>query len=223
MAKEITTINDNEYAQILQQAVAEIQTARTTIARQVNTTAHSAYWNIGKLLFEKNLEGGYGSGVVNRLSIDLKEQFPDMGVSPRNLWNMKRLYERYYQEDTKLLQAVAVLPWGHNLLLLDKALPVLETLFYTEECLQKGWSRDMLLNAIKMNTYASRQSQIKSNNFDIALPEAQADYANEVFRSSYNLGFLGITEPIYFIGIPLICRKLDLQKQAHRATYHNRW
>ena len=32
MAKEIR-INDNEYAQILQQAVSEIQTARTTVAR----------------------------------------------------------------------------------------------------------------------------------------------------------------------------------------------
>ena len=200
----VNIINEYEYIEILQQAVAEIQTARITIARQVNTTVNSAYWNIGKLLFEKNIEGGYGSGVVNRLSIDLKEQFPDMGVSPRNLWNMKRLYERYYQEDTKLLQAVAVLPWGHNLLLLDKALSVPETLFYAKECLQKGWSRDMLLNAIKMNTYASRQSQIKSNNFDIALPELQADYANEVFRSSYNLGFLGITEPI---------KELELEKR----------
>lgn len=54
MAKEITIINDSECAQILQQAVAEIRTAHTTIARQVNTTVDSAYWNIGKLLFEKN-------------------------------------------------------------------------------------------------------------------------------------------------------------------------
>ena len=53
MTKEIATINDSEYAQILQRAVAEIQTARTTIARQVNTTVNSAYWNIGKLLFDK--------------------------------------------------------------------------------------------------------------------------------------------------------------------------
>ena len=204
MAKEITIINDSEYAQILQQAVAEIQTARTTIARQINTTVNSAYWNIGKLLFEKNLDGGYGSGVVNRLSIDLKEQFPDMGLSPRNLWYMKRYYELYCQADTKLQRCVAVLPWGHNILLIDKELPLEQILFYSQEAVQKGWKKDLLLNAIKMNTYASRQSQIKSNNFDIALPEAQADYANEVFRSSYNLGFLGITEPI---------KELELEKR----------
>ena len=203
MAKEIR-INDNEYAQILQQAVSEIQTARTTVARQVNTTVNSVYCNFGKFLFDINLVSGYGSGVVKRLSVDLKEQFPDMGLSPRNLWNMKRLYERYYQEDTKLLQAVAVLPWGHNLLLLDKSLSANEALFYAEECLQKGWSRDMLLNAIKMNTYAARQTKIKTNNFDAVLPMAHADYANEVFKSSYNLGFLRITEPV---------KELELEKR----------
>ena len=42
-----------------------------------------------------------------------------MGLSPRNLWNMKRFYERYYQADTKLQQLVAVLPWGHNLVLIN--------------------------------------------------------------------------------------------------------
>lgn len=62
----------------------------------------------------------------------------------------------------------------------------------------------MLLNAIKMNTYAARQTQIKTNNFDLVLPVAQANYANEVFKSSYNLGFLGITEPV---------KELELEKR----------
>ena len=64
-----------------------------------------------KSLTEKQLEEGYGSGIVKQLSVDLKAEFPDMGVAPRNLWNMKRFYELYYQLDTKLLQSVAVLPW----------------------------------------------------------------------------------------------------------------
>jgi hypothetical protein len=108
-------INKVAYSEILLQAVAEIRTARISIAKQVNSTTNSAYWNLGKLLFEKQLEEGYGSSVVKQLSIDFKNEFPDMGLSPRNLWNMKRFYERYYQSDIKLLQAVAVLPWGHNL------------------------------------------------------------------------------------------------------------
>lgn len=189
-------INDSDYSEILFQAINQINTARTLIAKQVNSTANSVYWNLGKLLFEKQLEDGYGSGVVNQLSIDLKNEFPDMGLSPRNLWNMKRFYERYYQVDTKLLQAVAVLPWGHNLLLLDKVQSLSAVAFYANEVVTKGWSRDLLLNAIKMETYSRADNQLKTNNFNSTLPEFNANYANEVFKSSYNLGFLGITEPI---------------------------
>jgi hypothetical protein len=113
-------LDDAEYGDILRQAISLIRTARILIAKQVNSSTQSVYWNLGKLLFDKQLQEGYGSGVVKQLSTDLKSEFPDTGLSPRNLWNMKRFYERYYQADTKLLQAVAVLPWGHNLLLMDK-------------------------------------------------------------------------------------------------------
>lgn len=195
MSKQIN-IDILEYREILHQAIRQINTARTLIAKQVNSTINSVYWNLGKLLSEKQLEKGYGSGVVKQLSIDLKSEFPDMGLSPRNLWNMKRFYERYYQADIKLLQSVAVLPWGHNLLLLDKIQSLDEVLFYANEVLTKGWNRDLLLNAIKMDTYNRNKSQLKTNNFSNTLPEISAEYANQVFKSSYNLGFLGITEPI---------------------------
>lgn len=119
-----------------------------------------------------------------------------MGLSPRNLWDMKRFYERYYQADIKLRQAVAVLPWGHNLLLINKVKDDSHIEFYANEVLTKGWSRDLLLSAIKMDSYTQAQKQIKTHNFDQTLPTAHADYVNEVFKSTYNLGFLGITEPV---------------------------
>jgi len=189
-------INDSDYREILLQAVAQIQTARTLIAKQVNSTTNSVYWNLGKLLFEKQLEEGYGSGVVKQLSIDLKIEFPDMGLSPRNLWDMKRFYERYYLTDPKLRQLVAVLPWGHNLLLINKIQSLEAVSYYANEAVTKGWSRDLLLNAIKMDIYSHAENQLKINNFSNTLPEVSAEYANEVFKSSYNLGFLGITEPV---------------------------
>lgn len=189
-------INDADYSAILHQAISQIKTARTLVAKQLSSAANSVYWNLGKLLFEKQLEEGYGSGVVKQLSIDLKNEFPDMGLSPRNLWNMKRFYERYYQAGTKLLQAVAVLPWGHNLLLLDKVQSLSAVEFYANEAAAKGWSRDLLLNAIKMDSYSRATNEPKANNFSNTLPEIHAGYANEVFKSAYNLGFLGITEPI---------------------------
>ncbi|HWK57009.1 MAG TPA: PDDEXK nuclease domain-containing protein [Parapedobacter sp.] len=194
--KNITAIDPRGYDAILQQAVAEIRVGRNLVARQINSGVSSVYWSLGKLLFDKQLVEGYGTGVVNQLSLDLKKEFPDMGLSPRNLWNMKRFYERYYQEDTKLLQAVAVLPWGHNLLLLDKVQQPHAVAFYANETITKGWSRNLLLNAIKMDTYSHAKGQLKSNNFKETLPAAHADYADEVCKSAYNLGFLGITEPI---------------------------
>lgn len=189
-------MNEIAYQEMLQQAVTEIRVARTLLARQINSATTSVYWQLGKVLFEKQVAEGYGSGVVKQLSMDLKSEFPDMGLSPRNLWNMKRFYERYYGEDAKLLQAVAVLPWGHNLLLLDKIQSPKEAQFYANEVLAKGWSRDLLLNAIKMDSYSRAQQQLKTHNFSNTLPEANAKYAHEVFKSSYNLGFLGITEPV---------------------------
>lgn len=189
-------INQSEYSAILQQAVAEIHSARTFVAKQLASAANSVYWNLGKLLFEKQLEEGYGSGVVKQLSIDLKNEFPDMGLSPRNLWHMKRYYERYYQADIKLQRSVAVLPWRHNLLLIEKIKDDNEALFYATEVQNKGWSRDILLNAIKMNSYTYAQKQIQSHNFNETLPDIDVDYANEVFKDTYNLGFLGLTENV---------------------------
>ncbi|GAB2787435.1 PDDEXK nuclease domain-containing protein [Rhabdobacter roseus] len=189
-------VNEAEYGEILRQAISQIRTARLSMAQQVNASIQSVYWNLGKLLSEKQLAEGYGSGVVKQLSVDLKSEFPDMGLSPRNLWDMKRFYERYYQADVKLRQAVAVLPWGHNLLLINKLNNESEIAFYTNEVLTKGWSRDLLLNAIKMDSYGQAQKQTKTHNFDQTLPTVHADYANEVFKSTYNLGFLGITEPL---------------------------
>lgn len=115
--KLIPELRFPEYQILLQQAVLEVRQAFTLVAKQINTITNSVYWNLGKLLFEKESAPGYGSGVVNQLSIDLKTEFPDMGLSPRNLCDMKRFYERYYLWDQKLRRCVAVLPWRHNLVL----------------------------------------------------------------------------------------------------------
>ncbi|MCU0323707.1 MAG: PDDEXK nuclease domain-containing protein [Spirosomaceae bacterium] len=187
---------DYNYAEILQQAVAEIQSARLSIAKQINMAANGVYWNLGKILSEKKIEKGHGAGVVNRLSVDLKAEFPDMGLSPRNLWNMKRFYERYAQADPKLQRYVAVLPWRHNLLLLEKTNTDDEVLFYAEKVIALGWSRDILLNYLKADAYQNEKSLPKTHNFKETLPEIVAEQANEMLKSSYNLGFLGLTQAV---------------------------
>lgn len=189
-------IPDSEYSAILQQAVEIIKTARVRISKQLNTTVLSSYWEIGKLLSERKLESKYGDSVVRRLSSDLKSHFPNMGLQPRNLWNMKCFYLRYYQEDEKVQRLVALLPWSHNLLLLNYNLEIPHIVFYAQEVYTKGWSRSMLLHALKSNLHLSVQTVEQSNNFAFTLPESQVGYANEAFRSHYNLGFIHADKPL---------------------------
>lgn len=190
------SIESSDYAEILRHAVAVIEHARTEIARHVNGYVSTAYWEIGQMLHERKIESGYGDSVVRRLSADLKERYPKMGVSPRQLWNMKKFYERYAGHDEKVLRSVALLPWSHNLLLLSKGFNDATTLYYAQETITKGWNRDLLLNAIKLNMYETQALARVDYNFDRTLPAEQAQYANEVFNCSYNLGFLGVTSPI---------------------------
>ena len=191
-----TQFTVDEYKELLLQAVAVIESARCRLARQAASTANETYWEIGKLLYDRKLESTHGSQVVKKLSVDLKERYPKMGMSPRQLWNMKSFYTRYKDCDSKLLQAVALLPWSHNLLIINKDLSDSATLFYTQEIITKGWSRDLLLNALKLKMHETLPLVPMENNFSAVLPAEQAKYANEVFRGTYNLGFLGVTSPI---------------------------
>ena len=151
---------------------------------------------MGKLLSEKVQAETYGSGVIKKLSIDLKNEFPDMGLSPRNLWDMKKFYDRYKTSDEKLRHSVALLPWKHNLLIMSKTTTDAEALFYASKTVELAWTRDVLLNYIKAKAYLQESTIAKSHNFEKTLPENVANYADEVLKSSYNLGFLGVTKSL---------------------------
>ena len=122
----------------------------------MNTAAISTYWEIGRLLEERKLDSKYGDGIIKRLS-------------PRNLWDMKKFYLRYCESDTKLRQAVAVLPWSHNQHLLNHNLDSEHVVFYSNEVVAKGWSREMLRHALKSKYHIAVQTGEKSNNFTVTL------------------------------------------------------
>ena len=179
MSKHID-INQQEYGKLLQQAVDQIRNVRTQIAKQINSAAQSVYWYLGKLLYEKQLEEGYGSGVVNQLSVDLKKEFPDLGLSPRNLCDMKRFYERYHQAHPKLLQAVPVLLWVHNLLLINEVLSLEATEFYANEAVSQRAGREIALQDIN--------KPIGVSEYQLLLPKdkLQALLTNELNNNEEN-------------------------------------
>jgi predicted nuclease of restriction endonuclease-like (RecB) superfamily len=153
----------------------------------------------------------YGNSIILKLSEDLKMKFPDMGLSPRNLWDMKKFYDRYKSVDEKLRRSVAVLPWSHNLLIMSKTTSDDEALFYASKTVEMAWTRDILLNYIKARAFLQETTSVKSNNFKETLPENVASYANELLKSSYNLGFLGVTASL---------KERDLEKRLVEKIKH---
>ncbi len=204
--------NESEYNEILRQAVAVIETARSNAARAIVSTSNEMHWQIGQLLYERKLESAHGDSVVKRLSGDLKAMYPKMGMSVSNLWAMKRYYVRFHLSDPKLQRSVGVLPWRHINQLMSKLKDDDDAIqYYAEKTIEKGWKCDLLVNAIKLEMHKHQPETNVSNNFAVALPEAQAAYANEVFKDSYCMGFLGVTEPI--LELELERRLVDKVKQ----------
>ena len=206
MEKAIST---NKYNEMLREIIAEVKMTRVVIANRLSTSITQLYWNIGRRLASEKLEKGYGGKVVEQLSVDLVSEFPDTdGFSPRSLWDMKRFYEFYTDADqilpqpvavsknNILPQVVAVLPWGHNRLILSKIKNKEEALYYAEAAIKMGWTRNLLLNFIKADTYHNAKELPKLHNFEATLPEHLQEQADEMLKSTYNLGFLGITHQV---------------------------
>lgn len=95
-----------------------------------------------------------------------------------------------------LRQLVAEIPWGHNLLILNKLSDPVERLYYLRTTVQFGWTRKVLLNQIKAGAYERSLTEGKSHNFPATLPDYLAEQAEETLKSAYNLEFLGISREI---------------------------
>lgn len=95
-----------------------------------------------------------------------------------------------------LRQLIAEVPWGQNLLILNKLSDPVARLYYLRATTRFGWSRNVLLNQIKGGAYERAVTEKKTHNFPLALPEYLAEQAEEMMKSSYNLEFLGIRREV---------------------------
>lgn len=81
------------YAAFLSSVKERIRRARTTAAQAVSRELVLMYWDIGQGIVEKKQSAGWGDAVVERLSADLRAEFPGArGFSRGNLFRMQRLY-----------------------------------------------------------------------------------------------------------------------------------
>jgi predicted nuclease of restriction endonuclease-like (RecB) superfamily len=74
----------------------KIREAQIKAALSANAQMIQMYWNIGKMVSEKQKVEGWGTSVIPKLSRDLKNEMPDMkGFSERNLKFMTQFYNEY--------------------------------------------------------------------------------------------------------------------------------
>lgn len=179
------------YQQLLARLKNQIRTAQTRAAAAVNQELISLYWQIGQEILARQKQEGWGAKVVDRLSADLRSEFPDMqGLSSRNLGYMKAFAEAW-PEESILQQAVAKLPWGHNLRLLSLVSSPDERLWYAQQAVENGWSRNVLVLQIESGLYRRQGKAI--TNFQATLPKPQSDLAAQLLKDPYNFDFLTLT------------------------------
>src|SRR6266849_2408303 len=68
--------------------------------KTVNKELISLYWDIGRMIVERQKGKTWGKAVVERLAKDLQAEFPGMqGFSAANLWRTKHFHETYANKE----------------------------------------------------------------------------------------------------------------------------
>lgn len=175
MMKQIDeNISSPEYQEFLAEIVNMVQNHRALAVQTVQTVSNLLYWNIG--------EG--------------------VSWSPRNLWFMRQLVDEYskVKQPVSLLEnmkrLVSEVPWGHNILILQKVKDIKARTFYLQTTIKNRYSRSVLLHQIEADAYANFLLHPPQHNFAIALPENMFEQTQESIKSVYLLDFLDINKPI---------------------------
>jgi len=190
--KKVVTKN---YFVFLKEIKDKIAKARITAYKNLNKGLINLYWDIGKSIVEKQKKYRWGKSIVEKLSNDLRKEFPGIkGYSAQNLWYMRQFYLEY-REYPNLQQVVGEIPWGQNLVILSRVKNIKDREFYIKGTIQFGWSRDVLIHQIEAE--AHKQMKIKKiHNFPKTLPTHLSEQADLALKDTYTLDFLDVAEPL---------------------------
>jgi predicted nuclease of restriction endonuclease-like (RecB) superfamily len=181
------------YAEMLREIKRRIREERLRIVLSANTAMVLLYWDIGQTILKRQERAGWGAKVIDRLAADLHEAYPDMkGLSPRNLKYM-RAFAAAWGDRTIVQEALAQLPWHHNIALLEKLGTSEERLWYAREARSHGWSQNMLV--LQIQARARKRQGNALNNFAATLPPSHSDMAAKIFKDPYLFDFLGTADP----------------------------
>jgi predicted nuclease of restriction endonuclease-like (RecB) superfamily len=181
-----------EYGQLLAAIKIRVQAAQIRAGLAANRELLALYCDIGRMILDRQQSEGWGAKVIDRLSLDLQNEFPgQQGFSPRNLKYMRAFAEAW--PETAIVQApLAQLPWYHHLALLDKLDTASDRLWYAARAVEHGWSRNVLALQIQSRLH-TRQGKAVTN-FKAALPPPQSDLAQQITKDPYLFDFLNLRD-----------------------------
>ncbi len=182
-------INQKDYVHFLEKLTADIATTQLQAALAITKELTMLYWRIGTMLSEKIGDQGWGAKTIDRLASDLQSAFPDIsGFSVRNLKYMRKFADCY--TDINCAAAAAQIPWGHNMVILDKVKDLAQRLWYAQQTIENGWSRSMLEHWIESMLYSRKGKAV--TNFKKTLPPTQSDLAEQTLKDPYNFSFIAL-------------------------------
>jgi predicted nuclease of restriction endonuclease-like (RecB) superfamily len=181
-----------DYPGLLTEIKERIRSAQYEALKAVNKELVCLYWDIGRMIVERQDVEGWGKAVVEQLAADLRTEFPGVGgFSSSNLWRMKAFFEAYSGLE-KLAPLVREIGWSHNLAILERCKDPLEREFYLRMTRKFGWSKNVLIHQIDNQSY--EKSLLGQTNFDQALtPELRAQ-AKLAVKDEYTFDFLELGE-----------------------------
>lgn len=178
----------NAYGNLLGEIRERIRSAQYQALRAVNRELIGLYWDIGRIIVERQKGETWGKAVVEKLAADLQAEFPGIkGFSSLNIWRMRKLFITYGKNE-KLSPLVTEIAWSHNLVILNKCKNDLQREFYLRMTRRYGWTRNVLVHHIDNRTY--EKTLLSQVNFEQTLPEEVRNQAKLAVRDEYTFDFL---------------------------------
>lgn len=183
---------DNNYKDFLMFIRERIYRSQYEALKVVNKELICLYWDIGRSIFEKQEELGWGKSIVETLASDLQKEFPGIkGFSARNIWNMRNFYLSY-RANKNLQPLVAEISWTNNLIIMQKCKNDTERSFYLDMTKKFGWTKNVLIHQIENKSY--EKYLLNQTNFDKAIPQKYKHQAKLAIRDEYTFDFLELGE-----------------------------
>ena len=184
-------MNTKEYLSIIENIKSEITAAQYRAAVHANVDMLLLYHDIGCVINEHK---SWGNKFIDNLATDIRIAFPESkGYSVRNLKYMAKFAETYPDREF-VQQVVAQIPWGHNIVLLDKVADMDERKWYIKKSAENGWSRNVLVHQIESNLYQRQVLADKVTNFEHRLPSPQSELAVQTMKDPYVFDFIPFRE-----------------------------